>query len=250
MTPEEKIAQLEAELESVKKEYDEYAYIVSHDFSAPLRHAHGFTQLVLDRDAENLSESSVKYLKSVLESCEKGRDMLEGLLYFSRVHTSKEAIEDVPSEDMVKLNAALFDQLILKIGAKVTFDHLPVVRAVRSQLQMVFHALLLNALMYHEEGASPIVHIACEDKGSEWLFSVEDNGIGIDEKSLEKIFQPLRRAVREDEYEGLGMGLALAKRIVKRHGGELSLKTELGKGSVFSFTLPKDVNVEIEEKPL
>ena len=244
MNFEEKILQLEAELAAVKKEYNDYAYIISHDFSAPLRHAHGFTQLVLDRDAENLSESSLKYLQSVLESCEKGRDMLDGLLQFSRIHASQEDIEEVSSEDLVKLNIALFDQVILKTDAQISFDKLPVVKAVRSQLQMVFHAFLLNALMYHEGESQPVVKISYEDNGDEWIFSIEDNGIGIDEKALEKIFQPLRRAVRDDEYEGLGMGLALAKRIVERHGGIVSLNTELGKGSVFSFTLPKNVKIE------
>jgi two-component system phosphate regulon sensor histidine kinase PhoR len=246
MTPEEKIKNLETELENLKKEYSEYAYIISHDFSAPLRHAYGFTQLVLDKDAENLSESSQRHLNTVLEACTKGKDMLEGLLLFSRVYSSKEEPEEVSSDQLVQLNVALFEDLVFSDGAKITFDKLPPVQGVRSQLQTVFYVLLLNALMYQKEGNNPIVHISCKDLGDFWEFSVKDNGMGINENSLETIFKPLRRGIKEDDFKGLGMGLPVARRIVERHGGHMQVLSEPGEGSLFSFTLPKESQVKID----
>lgn len=235
-----RIVQLETELKQVKQEFEDYIYIVSHDLSAPIRHAQGFTQLMLEKDGEKLSEASQRHMKIVLDACEKGQGMLDGLLLFSRVHTSTEKATTFSSDDVMSIVIDLFSFVMQNTGAVVTKDALPQVTAVQSQIQTVFQALLSNALTYMKEGVAPEVHITCADKGRFFEYSVSDNGIGIPEKMHEKIFQPLRRGVGEGDYHGIGMGLAISRRIARRHGGDIRVESKEGEGSTFYFTLPKE----------
>jgi light-regulated signal transduction histidine kinase (bacteriophytochrome) len=163
--------------------------------------------------------------------------LIDDLLEFSRVTTR--AKEPKPIDCEFLLNQALSDlELNIKENkATISHDPLPEVMADKIQLAQVFQNLVANAIKFHGEKA-PKIHISAEKKASEWVFSVQDNGIGINPQYSEKIFEVFKRLHKRDEYPGTGIGLAVCKKIVDRHGGHIWVESEPGKGSTFYFTLP------------
>jgi light-regulated signal transduction histidine kinase (bacteriophytochrome) len=152
----------------------------------------------------------------------------------------KRGQEPAPTDAEVVLKRTLHSlvRAIEEAGAEVTHDPLPTVMADEAQLTQVFQNLIANAVKFRREDVQPRVHISAEREGDEWLFSVADNGIGIDLEQAERLFQIFQRLHTREEYEGTGIGLALCKRIVKRHGGRIWVDSEPGEGSTFYFTLP------------
>ena len=178
-----------------------------------------------------------KYIHFAVEGAARMQNLIIDLLEYSKVGTGDNEPKSIDCEFI--LNKVLFDikTVIKENNATIFHDPLPEVMADSIQLVQVFQNMILNGIKYHSE-ETPKVHNSAEKKASEWIFSVQDNGIGIDPQYSERIFEIFKRLHSKERYPGTGIGLAICKKIVERHGGRIWVESELGKGSIFYFTLP------------
>ncbi|WP_082146706.1 ATP-binding protein [Halostagnicola sp. A56] len=228
---------LETELEASNERLEQFAYAASHDLQEPLRMVARYGQLLEDRYADRLDEDGKAFLEFAVDGAERMKEMIDGLLEYSRVETAGEPLEPVDLEDVVAETMADIQLKVDESDAEITVDELPAVSGDVSQLRQVFQNLFENAIEYSGE-EPPRVHVTADRTGSNWTISVRDEGIGLDEASHDRIFEVFNRLHSGDEYDGTGIGLALCKRIVERHGGDIWVESNSDGGSTFSFTLP------------
>ncbi len=225
------------ELARSNEELEQFAYVSSHDLQEPLRMISSYLQLLQRRYQGNLDEKADKYIYYAVDGASRMQNLINDLLEFSRVTTRAGEPEPTDSEFVLNQVLSNLDLYIKENKATVSHDSLPEVMADTTQLAQVFQNLIANGIKFHSEEA-PKIHISAEKKANEWIFSVQDNGIGIDPQYSEKIFEVFKRLHKKEEYPGTGIGLAICKKIVERHGGRIWVESELGKGSTFYFTLP------------
>jgi PAS domain S-box-containing protein len=227
----------EAELARSNRELEQFAYVASHDLQEPLRMVASYTQLLSDRYSGKLDENANKFLGYAREGAVRMQVLIQDLLSFSRV------VRDGATRKSVDCNVALDEALqsltsaIEESGAVVTHATLPTVWADQTQVAQVFQNLIGNAIKFHN-GAPPECSVQVEKSGHEWLFSVSDNGIGIAPEYTESIFVVFQRLHARTEYPGNGIGLAICKKIIEHYGGTIWVKSKVGQGSSFKFTLP------------
>ena len=211
--------------------------MVSHDLQEPLRTVRGFVQLLQRKYENRLDAEADTFIEYAVDGTKRMETLIRDLLSYARVTTRNGEL--VPTDASVVLRQAL-DNLhvsIQEVGAEITHRALPVVRADPSQLVQLFQNLLGNALKFHGEAPPKIDVDACRE-GDYWRFLVRDNGIGIDSEFQEHIFEMFRRLHTRTQYPGTGIGLAICKNIVDRHGGRIWVESELGQGATFNFTIP------------
>ena len=228
-----------AELERSNKELEDFAYVVSHDLQEPLRTVRNFIQLVEAKYGDKLDEKGKSYIKRVVNGAERMRLMIDDLLGYSRVMTKGE--EFVP-KDLTDLLESAVENLRVTIkqsGAEIKAEKLPVVSVDPSQIIRVFQNLLSNAIKYVSKERSPKIRIWAGEIKDRWEVHVEDNGIGIADRYREEIFGVFSRLHGRDEYPGTGIGLAVCKRVLQRHNGDIWVASVEGEGSTFTFSLPK-----------
>ena len=225
------------ELARSNAELEQFAYVSSHDLQEPLRMIASYLQLLQRRYQGNLDEKADKYIYFAVDGAFRMQYLINDLLEFSRVATRAKEPEPTDSESVLNQVLSNLELYIKENKATVSHDPLPEVMADYTQLVQVFQNLIINGIKFHSEEA-PIINISAEKKAREWVFSVQDNGIGIDPQYSEKIFEVFKRLHNKEQYPGTGIGLAICKKIVERHGGRIWVKSELGKGSTFHFTLP------------
>ncbi len=228
-------------LEVSNRELEEFAYVASHDLQEPLRMVSSFTQLLEKRYKDQLDRDAHDYIGFIVGSSQRMKDLIDDLLAFSRLNTEAKEFESTDLENA--LDDVLFNLEIVieENNAKITHESLPITKCDSSQIRQLFQNLISNAIKFHSD-KPPEIHISAKDSGKEWLFSVSDNGIGIDPEHQKKIFDVFRRLHTREEFEGTGIGLAICKRVVERHDGQIWVESELDKGSTFYFTIPKTVN--------
>lgn len=216
----------------------QFAYSASHDLREPLRMVATYGEMLNRKFAGNLGDLGTQYIRYIIEGAERMQRLLDDLLAFTRASTFDQSEPD-ELDASVALDAALknLESAIQENGATVTRTKLPVVRMHAILLEQLFQNLIGNAIRYHGEEA-PRIHVAAERSGDDWLFSIQDNGIGIDPEYREQIFGIFKRLHSAAEYPGTGMGLAICQRIVERVGGRIWVESEPGRGSTFFFTLP------------
>ena len=225
------------ELRRSNEELEQFAYVSSHDLQEPLRMISSYLQLLQRRYQGKIDERADKYIYYAVDGAARMQVLINDLLEFSRVTTRANEPEPIDSEFVLNQVLSNLDLYIKQNKATVSHDPLPEVMADNTQLAQVFQNLIINGIKFHSEEA-PKIHISAEKKANEWVFSVQDNGIGIDPQYSEKIFEVFKRLHKKEEYPGTGIGLAICKKIVERHGGRIWVESELGKGSTFYFTLP------------
>jgi len=235
---EEQIARYAADLERSNQELEQFASIVSHDLREPARMVKSYMELLERRYRDELDEKANMFIDYAVDGAKRMQEMISALLDLSRVETRGGDFAPVEVDAVVERTLRALGSVIQESGAEVTYDRLPTVMADQAQLAQVFQNLIANGIKFRRDDEPPRVHISAEQGGEEWKFSVMDNGIGIDEEQAERIFKIFQRLHTEDEYPGLGIGLALCKRIVERHGGRIWAESEPGKGSTFNFTIP------------
>ncbi len=225
------------ELRQTNEELEQFAYVSSHDLQEPLRMISSYLQLLQRRYQGKLDEKADKYIYYAVDGAARMQVLINDLLEFSRVTTR--AGETTPADCEFVLNQVLsnLDLYIKENRATVSYGHLPEVMADNTQLAQVFQNIIINGIKFHSEEA-PQICISAEKTEKELVFSVQDNGIGIDPQYSEKIFEVFKRLHNKEAYPGTGIGLAVCKKIVERHGGRIWVESELGKGSTFYFTLP------------
>ncbi|QKY19355.1 PAS domain S-box protein [Halolamina sp. CBA1230] len=226
----------ERKLERSNERLEEFAYAVSHDLNEPLRMVSSYLQLIDERYGEELDGDGEEFLEYAVDGAERMREMIDGLLEYSRIETRGDPFEPVDLNDVVDAVSEDLQVKLAESGADVTVASLPIVEGDASQLRQVFQNLLENAIEYSGDG-DPTVTIDAERDGAEWVVAVSDEGVGIDPDQSERVFQMFERLGRDDE-SGTGIGLALCERIVDRHDGEIWVDSEPGEGATFSVTLP------------
>ena len=235
---EARLNRLLLELERSNKELELFAYVASHDLQEPLRMVSSYTQLLERRYSEKLDDDAREFIGYAVDGANRMQRLINDLLEFSRVSTRGKPLErtDVGEIlDNVRVNLSV---AIEESGALVTSDPMPIVPADAGQLGQLLQNLVGNGLKFRN-GERPMVHVGAVEGEHHWEFSVRDNGIGIDQQYFERIFLLFQRLHAKGEYPGTGIGLALCKRIVERHGGRIWLESSPGTGSTFFFTIPK-----------
>jgi PAS domain S-box-containing protein len=225
------------ELYRSNEELGQFAYIASHDLQEPLRMVASYTQLLARRYKGRLDSDADEFIAFAVDGANRMQRLIQDLLEFSRVGTKGKAPLDTSSEAALKQALANLRGAIEESGASVTHDPLPIVLADETQLTQLFQNLVGNAIKYRSQ-TLPEIHITvAKNGGTDWMFSVRDNGMGIDSQYFDRIFGMFQRLHKREEYAGTGIGLAICKKIVERHGGTLSVESQLGTGSTFRFAL-------------
>jgi PAS domain S-box-containing protein len=225
-------------LEQSNLELKQFAYVASHDLQSPLRSISGFVQLLKLEYEGKLDEQAQDWIRRTVGAIGQMQRLIRDLLSYSRVDARSLPFTRIPFLDIVRDAVTLLESSLRDSGGRVTWDELPVVMGDRSQLVQLIQNLVGNGLTYHGD-KPPHIHLSAERSGQEWIFSVRDNGIGIDPKYREQIFEIFKRLHDQKEYPGTGIGLAVCRRVVNRHGGRIWVESELGHGSTFHFTIPE-----------
>jgi PAS domain S-box-containing protein len=228
------------ELKRSNAELEHFAYVASHDLQEPLRMVASYTQLLAKRYAGRLDADADEFIAYAVEGSNRMQTMIQDLLAYLRAGASSEPARKIPSEGALQAAIANLRVSIEESGAVVTHDSLPVIATDNTQLTQIFQNLLGNGIKYH--GAEvPHLHVAARHGSDEWIFSVRDNGLGIDAKYFERIFVLFQRLHARNEFSGTGIGLAVCKKMLERLGGKIWVESQLGQGSTFFFSLPESV---------
>jgi light-regulated signal transduction histidine kinase (bacteriophytochrome) len=228
----------QAELARSNQELEQFAAIVSHDLREPLRTVTVYTQLLATQYQGHLDPKADEYIAFTVAGAARMQQRIEALLALAQIGKAK--VEVRPTSLTTVLEDVLTDlhAQLDATGATVHAEPLPTVCGDVGQLRAVFQNLLTNAIKYHHPDRSPSVRVSATKANTHWEIRVADNGIGIAEPHRERIFEVFQRLHTEQEYEGIGLGLAVCKKIVERHGGHIRVESEPGQGATFIFTLP------------
>lgn len=228
------------EIQRKTRELEELFYLMSHNMKSPIVSIQGFTNLLLENPEELPAEDLVHYLERIKKNAGRLNRMVQDLLEFSKLSKKKQKFEEVSLNDIFN---NIYTELYFKIKKRnikmVLEQELPVIVADQDGMQTVFSNLVSNAIQYIGETSEPEISIGWKDKGRFYVFWVKDNGMGIPAKFHQRIFNPFERGNISTQIEGTGVGLAIVKRIVQKHGGLLKVSSKVGSGSTFYFTIPK-----------
>ena len=236
-----------AELARSNEDLEQFAYVASHDLQEPLRAVGGYVKLLQHRFPEKLDAKAREYINGAADGAERMQRLIADLLAFSRV--GMRGVAFAPAD----LNTLLHDALnnlqtsIKEAGAKVTSDPLPSLPVDATQIRQLFQNLIGNAIKFHSD-LTPVIHVGARQEKERWLFWVQDNGIGIEPQYAGRIFQIFQRLHSRKHYPGTGIGLAICKKIVERHGGEIRVESQLAQGATFYFSIP-EISAKMEPKP-
>ncbi len=238
MDSEEKLKKTMDELKRSNKELQQFAYAASHDLQEPLRMITSFSQLLERRYKDRLDKDAEEFIEFIVEGSQRMKQLIDDLLAYSRVSSMDvKEFEKIDLETILNVVLSNLSVSIKENNAIITHDTLPTVFADESQMVQLFQNLIGNAIKFKGKN-KPKIHISTKKDENDWKFGVADNGIGIDPKHQEQIFEVFKRLHTREEYPGTGIGLSIAKKIIQQHGGQIWVESELGKGTTFYFTIP------------
>ena len=234
---EESLRRAVQELDRSNKDLEQFAYVASHDLQEPLRTVSGFVRLLQQKYGNRLDAEADQFIEYAVDGAKRMHALIQDLLVYARIGGG--SLELTPTDAGAALHRAMsnLQATVQETAAEITHGELPTVRADPTQLTQLFQNLIGNALKFR--GEAPLkIHVDASRNEDHWLFSVRDNGIGIDPKHQDRIFQIFQRLHTHTQYAGTGIGLAVCKRIVDRHGGRIWVESEPEPGATFCFTLP------------
>ncbi len=233
---ERKVEERTAELEQSNADLAQFAYVASHDLKEPLRMVTSYVQLLERRLGKALDEEAKEFMGFAVDGAMRMRGLIDDLLAYSRVGTKRKPFEMVSAQKIIDASLMNLKVAIDESGAKVEVGEMPELMADPTQLTQLFQNLIANAIKFRGD-RKPVVSVTAKRVGALWNFEVSDNGIGIAKEYLDQIFLIFQRLHNRSEYEGTGIGLAVCKKIVERHGGRIGFASEPGAGSTFFFSL-------------
>lgn len=225
-----------SDLQLKNQELEQFVYIASHDLQEPLLTVSNFIELLQVEYGHLHDEDANMYMSFIGQAAERMRSLIKDLLDYSRIGKAKQT-ESVNVNLLLQAVKSDLDNLIKASGAQIIYHELPTVKAYRTELSQLFQNLLTNAIKFAKKDVAPVINITASAHNNGWVFTVKDNGIGIDNQFKEKIFLIFQRLHNRDDYPGNGIGLANCKKIVTMHNGEITVESEPGEGSAFKFTL-------------
>jgi PAS domain S-box-containing protein len=231
------VQELVSNLERSNAELERFAYVASHDLQEPLRMVTSYLQLLERRYKDKLDGDALEFINYAVDGSNRMKTLISDLLAYSRVGTRGKEFTLIDCEDVLGRVLNTLQVSIEENKAKVTHDPLPKVMADDAQLESLFQNLIGNAIKFHSQ-KQPRIHVGVKKDEKNWVFSVSDNGIGIDPQFFERLFIIFQRLHNREDYPGTGIGLAISKRIVERHNGRIWIESQPKKGSTFFFTLP------------
>jgi signal transduction histidine kinase len=226
------------ELKRSNAELEQFAYVASHDLQEPLRMVASYTEILGERYRGKLDENADKYIGYAVDGAQRMQRLIRDLLAYARVSSQAKPLQPTDASAVLASVIRVMHGTIESNKAEIVCGELPMIMADEVQLGQVFQNLINNAIKFHSDRAPRVEVSARANKGA-WDFSVKDNGIGMEMENAGRIFQMFQRLHSREEYEGTGIGLAIAKRIVERHGGRIWCESVRGEGSTFHFTMPK-----------
>lgn len=238
ITAEKALTAKNSELNTTNKELEQFTYAASHDLQEPLRMVSAYMGLLQKRYDGQLDEKAQSYIHYAVDGATRMKVLINDLLEYSRTGNSTIAYTDVSITQVLEDIQKTFREDLQEPGAGIFFSALPTIKANKIQMLQLFQNLIGNAIKYRSE-AAPQIHISATTTTTHWIFSVKDNGQGIESKYYEKIFGMFQRLQSNATHKGTGIGLALCKKIAERHGGDIWLTSEPGKGSTFFFSIAK-----------
>ena len=242
MSIERRLSEAESELADLRVNFTEYLSVVTHDMSKSLRTSSGFAEIILKHNDHVLSEASKKHLDLIHRDAVNAKRTLDQMrVYANLLMEPKDYEDNVSIEKIVTSVLEDLDELVVKSNANIKLGEMPSIACEKPNVETAFYSIIKNALIHIPKDQPPIINISAQSKTEEWCFRIKDNGIGVPEKHIESIFKPLRRGEKKDEAVGDGMGLAIAKRVVDRHNGRIWVDNCQVGGSIFSFTLSKNL---------
>ncbi|XDE61109.1 response regulator [Arthrospira platensis BEA 1257B] len=234
-----RLQQLNEDLKRSNQELEQFAYIVSHDLQQPLQTITGFAELMLTLKSQiNLEEEAEEYVLPILDEGMRLQQLIKNLLHYNRVGTKQAAFEAIDCNIILEETLSNLSLAIQESGAIITSEKLPMVFGDRLQLGQLFQNLIANAVKYHRPGIPPKITVSVMPKNQNWQFGIHDNGIGIPADKTQRIFQIFQRLHTQQEYPGNGIGLAICRKIIDRHRGDIWVESDLGVATSFYFTLP------------
>ncbi|MEH0157177.1 PAS domain S-box protein [Limibacter armeniacum] len=236
---EQKLKEYAERLYNSNEELQTFAYVASHDLQEPLRTISGFSELLAEIYRDQLDEEGQEYIDFILQGTNRMKSLIDDLLQFSRVSTGEEDIREVDLNKTVRVALDNLHSSIEETGTMVYCDLLPVLQMNETMVLQVFQNIISNAIKYRHKDRTPDIRVTCKELSRVWQFCIQDNGIGIEAKHLDRIFVIFQRLHTHEEFTGTGIGLAICKKIIDKYGGRIWVESEYGKGSKFCFTIPK-----------
>ncbi len=237
------------ELARSNQELEQFAYLASHDLQEPLRMVASYVQLLAHKYGNRLDEEADTYIQQAVDGAKRMQALIHDLLAYSRVSNQKRSFDRVDFEEALAEALRNLEAGVREAGAQITHDPMPTVVGDYAQFLQLFQNLIGNSLKFRGN-KPPLIHVGAVQKGQEWLFSVKDNGIGIDPQYADKIFEIFRRLHTRSEYPGTGIGLAICRKVVSHHGGRIWVESKEGEGASFYWTLPVAKGASLEPKSL
>lgn len=225
------------EPEDLAQEFRDYAYIVSHDLGTPVRLMVEFARLLSERQSAFADEEDRLLLGEIMGNGDKLRAMMQGLLSYSRLNTLAAPHIAVDTQKIAEHCRLVMQDRLRALRGKLVIAGLPSLKADPDQIMQLFNLLVDNAIKFVTPGVAPDISLTAKPDGGLWLFSMRDNGIGIEELYRTRIFKPFQKLHLDDEYPGVGMGLSLARKIVNLHGGRIWVQESSSAGTLLQFTL-------------
>ena len=229
-------------LANSNEELERFAYIAAHDLQEPLHKVTSFSKLLNQTCKDTLDSKTKEYLGFCVDGATRMKNLVDDLLEYSRMTEGIEMSHDVDCSEVLNIVLENLSETIKKTKAQVSFDTLPTVKGNPIRFTRLFQNLIINGIKYQKNGNIPIIHVDAIEEKEEWVFSVKDNGIGINQESQEQIFTPFKRLNSKQEYSGTGIGLSICKKIVDAAGGRIWVESKQGAGSIFYVSLPKLVD--------
>ncbi|MFX0072331.1 MAG: ATP-binding protein [Candidatus Hermodarchaeota archaeon] len=232
------------DLRRSNEDLQQFAYVASHDLQEPLRAIVSFSQLLEEKYQDKIEKDGKEFIDFITDGAKKMNTLIKDLLLYSRITTHAKPSELTNLKTIIEDAMFNLHEAIKESGAVITYDEMPVLKVDRTQFIQLFQNLISNAIKFRRE-EPPVIHIGVKRLNNEWLFTIKDNGIGIESKYFDKLFNIFYRLHTKEEYPGTGIGLPICKKIVQRYGGKIWVESELSKGSTFYFTIfPKKIKIK------